>query len=382
MSRPDHHLSSRRALAQRLDQPLEPAAEANLEAHLATCGPCRSVAQAYEAQRKALRELHSPEPPRDLWARTATALDHEVARRRGAPRLVVQGSLASLGLVLAVALGASGLGPFNATRPGNATPFPVTPQPVAYLTTDGNQITIYQTQVSAFCPPSAPDCAQPGPSARPVARVALDAALSPRDLALAADGDLAITARDSLGRAIYSVVALPGSEATATASPSVSPRSTASRRPGSPTPSTSLPSAVPSGSPGPTVLPSIADLADATLQPLLSDVIAAGAPAAWSPDGTILAFSARPADGSAGPDVYVWHVGASAVKALTKDHHSYFASWFGPRIVISRTPAAARNASPHPSGGHASANATPAGSAAAAVPSVAAVTMLLDPATG
>ncbi|MGZ6259048.1 MAG: zf-HC2 domain-containing protein, partial [Candidatus Limnocylindrales bacterium] len=141
MSRPDHHLSSRRALAQRLDQPLEPAAEANLEAHLATCGPCRSVAQAYEAQRKALRELHSPEPPRDLWARTATALDHEVARRRGAPRLVVLGSLASLGLVLAVALGASGLGPFNATRPGNATPFPVTPQPVAYLTTDGNQIT-------------------------------------------------------------------------------------------------------------------------------------------------------------------------------------------------------------------------------------------------
>ena len=156
-----------------------------------------------------------------------------MARRSGAPRLVALGSLASLGLVLAVALGASGLGPFNATRPGNATPFPVTPQPVAYLTTDGNQITIYQTQVSSVCPPSAPDCTEPGPSARPVARVALDAALSPRDLALAADGNLAITARDSLGRAIYSVVALPGSEATTTASPSVSPRSTASRRPGS-----------------------------------------------------------------------------------------------------------------------------------------------------
>jgi hypothetical protein len=383
MSRPDHHLPFRQALAQRVDQPLEPAAAAKLEAHLATCGPCQSVAQAYEAQRKALRELHPPEPPRDLWARTATALDHEVAGRNGAPRLVALGSLASLGLVLAVALGASGLGPFNATRPGNATPFPVTPQPVAYLTTDGNQITIYQTQVSSVCPPSAPDCTDPGPSARPVARVALDAALSPRDLALAADGNLAITARDSLGRAIYSVIALPGSEATATASPTVSPRSTASRRPGSAVPSPSLPSAVASGPSGATALPSAADLTDATLQPLLSDVIAAGAPAAWSPDGTILAFSARPADGSAGPDVYVWQVGASAVKALTKDHHSYFASWDGQRIVISRTPAtppAARSASSHPSSGHGSATATPAGSAAA--PSVVAVTMLLDPATG
>ena len=72
------------------------------------------------------------------------------------------------------------------------------------------------------------------------------------------------------------------------------------------------------------------------------------------------------------------------MKALTKDHHSYFASWDGQRIVISRTPAtppAARSASSHPSGGHGSATATPAGSAAAA-PSVVAVTMLLDPATG
>jgi hypothetical protein len=386
MSRPDHHLAFHEALAQRLDQPLETGAEASLEAHLATCGPCRSVAQAYDAQRKALRDLRQPEPPRDLWARTATALDHEVGRRSGAPRLVALGSLASLGLVLAVALGATGLGPFNVTRPGSATPFPVTPQPVAYLTTDGNQITIYQTQVSAVCPTSAPDCTDPGPSARPVARVALDAALSPRDLALAADGNLAITARDSEGRANYSVVTLPGSETTETASPAASARSTASRRPGTADPTASLPSAVASGATGPSVSPPVEDPGDATLQLLLSDVIAAGAPAAWSPDGTILAFSARPADGSTGPDVYIWRVGAAVAKALTKDHHSYFASWDGQRIVISRTStaiAAARNASSHPSGGHESATGTPAGSAATtATSSVVATTMLLDPATG
>ena len=344
------------------------------------------MAQAYDAQRKALRDLRQPEPPRDLWARTATALDHEVGRRSGAPRLVALGSLASLGLVLAVVLGATGLGPFNVTRPGSATPFPVTPQPVAYLTTDGNQITIYQTQVSAVCPTSAPDCTDPGPSARPVAHVALDAALSPRDLALAADGNLAITARDSQGRANYSVVTLPGSEATETASAlglrpiDVQPPTRDSRAHGV--------APVGRGERGhrPERLAAAEDPGDATLQLLLSDVIAAGAPAAWSPDGTILAFSARPADGSAGPDVYIWRVGAAAAKALTKDHHSYFASWDGQRIVISRTSTAtagARNPSSHPSGGHESATGTPAGSAATtATSSVVATTMLLDPATG
>jgi len=381
----DRHLPFREALARRMDEPLEPAAEASLQAHLATCGPCRSVAQAYDAQRKALRVLHAPDPPRDLWARTATALDHEVGRHTRAPRLVALGSLASLGLVLAVALGASGLGPFDIAPP-DTTPFPVTPEPVAYLTTDGNQITIYQTQVSSVCPATAPDCADPGPTPRPVARVALDAALSPRDLALAADGNLAITARDDLGRAIYSVISLPGSEATATESPSATARSSASRRPGPPGPSASLSTAAATGQTGPTASPSAADLADATVQQLLSGVIAAGAPAAWSPDGTILAFSARPADGSAGPDVYVWRVGAPAAKALTTDHRSYFASWDGQRIVVSRTPATARpakSASSHPPSGHPSATRTPAqASAAAATPSIVATTVLLDAATG
>ncbi|HTS14760.1 MAG TPA: zf-HC2 domain-containing protein [Candidatus Sulfotelmatobacter sp.] len=384
MSRSDQHRAAREALVRRLDEPLAPADETALQAHLAACGPCASVAKSFEMQRKLLRELHVPDPPRDLWARTATALDHEVGRRRGAPRLVALGSVASLGLVLVVALGTVGLGPFSVVRPGNATPFPVTPQPVAYLTTDGNQITIYQTQVSSMCPESALDCVDPGPSARPVARGLRDAALSPRDLALAADGNLAITARDSLGRAIYSVVALPGSEATAsvpTTTPALTGRPSAS---GTHVVTTPIPSAPATGSTGPIVSPTAAGLADATLQPLLSDVIAAGAPAAWSPDGTILAFSARPADGSTGPDVYIWQVGASAVKALTKDHHSYFASWDGQRIVISRLPAAAAHqATTHPTGG---AGHTPAptakATAATATAPLAPATLLLDPATG
>jgi hypothetical protein len=65
-----------------------------------------------------------------------------------------------------------------------------------------------------------------------------------------------------------------------------------------------------------------------------------GAPAAWSPEGTTLALSAMPADGSAGSDVYIWRPGDEQAVPLTSDHHSTFASWAGDRIVVSRIAAA------------------------------------------
>jgi hypothetical protein len=61
-----------------------------------------------------------------------------------------------------------------------------------------------------------------------------------------------------------------------------------------------------------------------------------GAAAAYSPDGAWVAFSARPADGSGGPDVYAWRVGARRATALTDDGVSQFAGWNGDRLVISR----------------------------------------------
>ena len=44
---------------------------------------------------------------------------------------------------------------------------------------------------------------------------------------------------------------------------------------------------------------------DGTIQ-IASDVIVVGGVAAYNADGSRFAFTARPADGSAGPDVYVW----------------------------------------------------------------------------
>ncbi len=68
-------------------------------------------------------------------------------------------------------------------------------------------------------------------------------------------------------------------------------------------------------------------------QAILQDVIPTGASAAWSADGTTLAFSAMPADGSDGSDIYTWHPGDGYAIPLTTDHASTFASWAGDRIV-------------------------------------------------
>jgi hypothetical protein len=69
---------------------------------------------------------------------------------------------------------------------------------------------------------------------------------------------------------------------------------------------------------------------------ILTDVTVVGRAAAYSPDGMWFAFSARPADGSAGPDIYVWRVGDVAARPITADHASTFASWVGGTVLGSR----------------------------------------------
>ena len=69
---------------------------------------------------------------------------------------------------------------------------------------------------------------------------------------------------------------------------------------------------------------------------IASDVVIVGSAAGYSPDGTRFAFSARPADGSAGPDVYVWRVGDRKAKAVTAEHDAQLAGWIGDRLLVSR----------------------------------------------
>ena len=69
---------------------------------------------------------------------------------------------------------------------------------------------------------------------------------------------------------------------------------------------------------------------------IASNVIVDGTTAAYSPEGTHFAFTARPADGDSGPDVYVWKVGDERALAVTDDHRSVFAGWLGKRLLVSR----------------------------------------------
>ncbi len=50
----------------------------------------------------------------------------------------------------------------------------------------------------------------------------------------------------------------------------------------------------------------------------------------------MFAFTARPADGSVGPDVYVWTVGDAGARRVTADHASVFSGWLGKRLLVSR----------------------------------------------
>lgn len=66
-----------------------------------------------------------------------------------------------------------------------------------------------------------------------------------------------------------------------------------------------------------------------------------GGTAAFSADGRWFAFTARPSDGSAGPDIYVWRAGEAKARPVTNDGTSVFASWDGDRVVGSRPRTAA-----------------------------------------
>src|SRR6186997_1032069 len=56
-----------------------------LAGHLDSCAECRQEREAFLADRALLRGLRerTPEPPRDLWARTSAAIEREARSHRG-----------------------------------------------------------------------------------------------------------------------------------------------------------------------------------------------------------------------------------------------------------------------------------------------------------
>lgn len=366
------HDSFRELISARLDAALEMGADWDLSVHLLGCARCRQFEHDLGEQRRLLRALPSLVPPRDLWARTSAALDRELLREaqhdrtpRPSPRpapgrqgrwsalttpsslpSVLMVSMASLGL--AVVLLITQLGP-SIRLPtddsfGLSTPFGQPGVAVAFVGADAGALTLYRTRVDQSCR-AATGCDQGDAVA---ARVRFPPSFEPNNLALTPRGDrLAIMGIDSERENVFAVMVVPPLEPFTPDGDAPSPartpvQLTATARPPVGTPAIAVPSLIVVGrtpSPstglgGPGSAPVIPG--DLTVSTILEDVHGVGAAPAWSADGQALAFSAMPSDRSQGPDIYVWQVGDERARPITSDHGSYFASWSGGVIVVSR----------------------------------------------
>jgi hypothetical protein len=396
--RPDHwsdaHERARTRLAERMDGPLGLAESTWLDEHLAGCPSCTAVANAYEDDRLALRAMRerTPEPPRDLWARTAAGIEAAGpkgrAARGGARRSVPVGALSGV-MVVAVVVGASLLSggvplgrpapaatpgiasgggapspaPTSTPVPAEATPFAVGAGDVAWVDAGPNGRIYTRAGVESVCPAKGSEGC---PTLSGTHETALAMKDTPRTIISSPvrQQAVAIASSAEAGDSIV-VVALP--KATEEPAPSASasaepPSATPSSEPtsgatGAPTPSAT---AAPSESAEPSSEPSTEPSAEASVPPsqspeataaaelaIASGIQVVGESAAFSPDGTWFAFTARPADGSSGADVYAWRVGDERAARVTEDGDSYFASWAGNDIIASR-PAAPDAADPDP----------------------------------
>jgi hypothetical protein len=400
---PTTHDRARAALSDQLDGELDDTEAAWLDEHLAGCEACRHTADEYAAQRFELRALRDrqPLPPRDLWARTAAAIEVEAAGRSGirrsAPRRSFLVPSAFLATALAVVVmtglltssrltppgddGSGSLPPdvalgSHSVAPGTVSATPLeTPIIVAQRTVDfvargpEGQLQVKSTTVREVCPSGT---TQPCDSSGPVQERSVT--IDQHAQAVFGDGDqgkrlIVVSSPSTDDPGSVAVVSLadaapagsPGPSPTPTVASSASPEASSASPSGTPTvsppPSTASPSpSVPaSASATPTVTASPTGSIDVTPPSggrleIAHDVALVGQTAAYSESGSWFAFTARPIDGSAGPDIYLWHVGDAAARKVTDDGHSVFGSWVGETVVASRALDASAGASPAPSG--------------------------------
>ncbi|MDQ6793665.1 MAG: zf-HC2 domain-containing protein [Chloroflexota bacterium] len=417
--RPDQwsspHDRARALAAERLGGPLEGSEASWLDDHLAACAECRAVADTYRSQQAELWALadHQPVPPRDLWARTAAAIEREAAAgqaasvagnasyRRVRASALPLGAISGL-LVIVVVVGASLLSqrtivlppaqqsqsvalgsapsPNRTSAPG-PTPIDVAADVSYWKLGGGGTVDAYKSQITKVCPGSqgagCPPLEEPSPQAIALPDLPSSVSKAPNnDQFVVVDSNT-----KGAGGGVF-VVSPPTSAPSPSASPSLqpTPSPTPSETPVTPsaTPSidtspplvaTAAPTASPSepvASPSlPPASPSVSPSAPPGALQIARDVIVVGESEAYSPDGTWFAFTARPADGSHGPDIYVWRPGDAEARPITTDHRSMFAAWLDNQILASRAVDVAT---------------TPAASAAPRT--FQPVVFLVDPATG
>jgi hypothetical protein len=366
----DAHAHARKRLAERLDGPLGLTESTWLDEHLAGCPSCAAMGAAFEDDRLALRALRddAPEPPRDLWARTAAAIEAEAPThredqagtvRRRVPVGALSGFVAVV-FVVGVTLfsgtillyddtgnGVKGddgieLPPGSTAAAGptavEATPFAVDAGSVGWI--QGPNAGVHIARVDRVCPAKgAAGCPTLETESDRIAFKAETKTIvgSPtRHQAVA-------IARSAADVDEVVVVALPEPERTPAPSQEPAPESqppipTATPVAGSSAPSVSAPTpATPDASVEPSASPLLSpEPSVASEVAIASGIQVIGESAAFSPDGSWFAFTARPADGAGGADVYVWRVGDERAVKVTDDGTSYFASWSGNDMIASR----------------------------------------------
>jgi WD40-like Beta Propeller Repeat len=384
-----------------LTEPLKPVDATWLLEHLSGCHACRQVLAGYEADRAGLRRLRDQEPlpPRDLWARTAAAIEREAVASGRAPRRAATNTaspssarrrLAPLAMVAGVAVvvvvvGASLLSggflnpqPQVAVVPSSQPPVavastPTSPGPTPLAVGAGsvgwigagtngkfaynesaaiNEVCAVERQEE--CAPVAdrgskavditirPKSVTRSPVRNEAVVVGTDASGGDAIVVIALPAAAPTTAPSANPSPTPAVTPTPSSAATPSTEPTASPAETpstseppASETPG-PTPvetPVATPKASVAASPTPSVTPEPTIAASLAIT---SGVKIVGESAAFSPDGSWFAFTARPSDDSAGPDIYVWRVGDPKARQLTSDHSSVFGSWAGDRLIGSR----------------------------------------------
>jgi hypothetical protein len=330
-------------------EPLAPDESTWLSTHLDGCAECRLEHEAYLADRMLLRALRDnpPDPPRDLWARTSAAIEREAARGRSglplADRLVPRQVRLPLGilsgaLVVLVVVATSVLpqdnGIAQATHPAGSdvavvtppvepSPLAVNPAKVAWVQTNADgSIDIITADIDEVCPSEKTGCAP----LQQTGGTVLKLGAAPDALVGSPNNNQIVVVSGSKGSGAGSIIVVP------VATPTVQPTTPAgSQTPTiAPTAPPATPEATPTGSQAPTPVPT-----PEGAHSIAEGVIVVGE-TRYSADGKWLAFSARPIDGSTGPDLYVWNGTDPSARQVTTDHATYFSSWLGDTILASR----------------------------------------------
>ncbi|HEY2916113.1 MAG TPA: zf-HC2 domain-containing protein, partial [Candidatus Limnocylindrales bacterium] len=328
--------------------PVSEADEGWLEGHLERCPECRADRAGYLADRSLLQSLRQspPSPPRDLWARTAAAIERESSHSRRSllgraigpkPRGIPLGPLAGV-VVAAVVLVVALLPPGTTIAPSRTATPPVVAQATPGRTplTVDNQVAWLQHEpdgsYSIVFGEVDQVCADPDTSACVIAPG------SPAPIAIAAQPQSVVLSPDSNQVAVVPADDQPDGDLVIVSVPTPAPSEPATSFGTRSAPPTSRPSAPPATapieSPGASPLPSASAGPIPNGHAIIHGVAIVGEPA-YSADGQWFAFSARPKVGLRGPDLYVWHVGDDAATQLTDDGLTYFAGWYRNQIVAS-----------------------------------------------